>query len=339
MPGLKTIYDRNGTALTDIRTAVTRSSLLNDIGEAVFSIPTSSVKCKEEYLRFGNYLYCENDELPDWVGIIDTPRTWKNGYVECHAFEVPFILQYRMPILNSTLSGAPGDRFRQLIDYANSKGDTLLRVGYVGAGGNDGSETLSDTTYAHLKSLAATFGFDWICTPVLSVDGRLTVTIDWLPTGSNPTDLELSQGHNILYGDMPLEESGELLNSVEGVSEVQIEEGTTSQLTATYSELSSVGLRESRVSFSNITEITTLTDNCMAIVKKQILPAYGTPLTVVNKGSTFSNIALRNIARYRYNNVGFTGSGLGMSQDVRIEGWLFNEAIGTVELFTGQVAA
>jgi len=337
MPGLKTIYTPDGYAVADIKAAVTRSSLLNEVGEAVFAIPTSSVKCREDVLRFGNFLYCKNDSLADWVGVIDTPRTWKSGYVEVHAFEVPFLLQYRLPLLNQIVSGTPGERFTALITSANSKTDTLLRAGTVSTAGVTGTEVLTDTIYSQLKSLSTIHGFDWICSPVIDASGRLSITIDWMQKGGVETDLELSQGHNIMYGDTPLEEAGELINFVEGTSTIEGE--TSAQIVASYGENAPFGLREKRVAFDGITEITTLQYNCTQQVKAGINPTYGTPLTAINIGSTFRNIRLRNIARYRYNNVGFTGGGLGFTGNVRIEGYMFNEAVGTCELFTGQVTA
>jgi hypothetical protein len=97
-------------------------------------------------------------------------------------------------------------------------------------------------------------------------------------------------------------------------------------------------LREFRNTFSGTTETTALQANAKAMVGRKKSADIATPLTVVNVGSTFANIRLGNIVKYKYTNVGFDDSGLGNSQFVRIEGFRFDEALGTCELFTGKVA-
>jgi hypothetical protein len=336
MPGIKTIYARDGTAIADIDAAVTRSSLLNEIGEAVFLIPVDNAKCREDVLRYGNYLYVQNDTLADWVGMIDTPRSWKNGYVECHAFDPMFLLQYRLAPLNATITGTPGEKFTQLIAYANAKEDTLLRVGYVSAEGVSGDKVLTDTIYTELKNLAAETNHEWICTPSINTDGTLSIIVDWFAAGGNATDLELAQGYNIQYGDTPLEEAGELVNSVEGVSTVESEDGST-QIVTSYMQAAPYGLREVRVSFDGVTNSDTLLKNCTEMVKAKVEATFGAPITAVNIGNTFRYIRLRNVVTYKYTNVGFSASGLGYAQQVRIAGYLFNEATGTCEIYTDRI--
>lgn len=336
MPGLKTVYGRDGTPITDIKAAVVRSSLLNEIGEAIFYVATDSVKCRREVLEFGNYLYIQHGSLPDWVGIIDTPRIWHNGYVEVHAFEVPYILQYRLTPLNTILQGTPGDIFTQLIDIANGEEDTLIRAGNVFMGGVSTPETMTDSVFVHIKKIRENNKLDWICAPSIDLSGRLTIVMDWLEKAGVNTDLELAQGYNILYGDTPLEESGELITSIEALSGNQ-----DAQIIELYEDAETrrtIGLRKIRQSFSGTTETAGLISNAQKFVDENKNPTIATPLTVVDVGSTYLNIRLGNTAKYKYTNVGFSDSGLGTSSLVRIEGYRFDETVGTCELFTGRVS-
>lgn len=336
MTGQKVIYTPDGYALEDIRAGVIRSSLLNDVGEAVFYIAVSDIKCREEILQYGNYFLCTHPKLPDWVGIIDTPRIWKNGYVEVHAYEVPHILRYRLTPLNQKIAGSPGTKLSYLINTANNRGDTLLRIGFVDQNGTDYEEVLTDSVYTIIKNIAATNGFEWTCSPQIDSLGKLTIKIDWMAKGSNATDLELSQGHNIMYGDVPLEESGELFSSIEGISMIEGSENA-SQITQTYSEDTPFGLREQRISFDGITDPTSLLHVTTQYMKDHSHPSYGTPLVVLDVGSTFNNVRLRNAVKYKYTNVGFSNGQLGYSGDVKIEGYLYDEIIGTCELFTSRI--
>jgi hypothetical protein len=336
MGGLKTIHARDGTPITDIKAAVVRSSLLNDIGEAIFQIPTSSIKCRREVLEFGNYLYVQNDKMPDWVGIIDTPRTWRSGAVEVHAYEVPFILNYRITPLNSTINGTPGELVNQLIGIANGDEDTLIRPGSIFAGGVSAPEVLTDTVYAHIKGIQSYSNHDWICTPVIGNNGMLTIQLDWVEKSGVVTDIELSQGKNILYGDTPLDEAGELLNFVHALTDQQGENPETLTQTDAVSR-ARYGLRAARRDYITATASGSLITSANALLMRQKDPDISTPLTVVDKGSVFKSVRLGNIMKYKYTNVGFDNDGLGWSDYVRIMGYRFDEAANTVELFTGKI--
>jgi len=331
MPGLKTIYSRDGTPITDIRATVVRSSLLNDFGEGVFNVATSSIKCRREVLEYGNFIVAQNDALDDWVGIIDTPRSWKAGFVEVHCFEVPYILQYRFAPLNTSLVGTPGVRFGNLLNYANQKEDTLIRPGIVTYEGTSITEVITDSVYSQLKKMQSENNHDWTCTPVIT-SGKLNIIMNWLEKAGGLTDLELSQGHNVLYGDAPLEESGELINAIEALPDSQ--DGGQAYY---YQEETAYGLREARKTYSGYSDTTALFSAAKEDILKSREPAFATPLTVINVGNTFANIKLGNIVSYKYTNVGFDASGLGMSKFVRIEGFRFDENLETCELFTGKV--
>jgi hypothetical protein len=332
MPGLKTIFSRDGTPITDFKASAIRSSLLNEIGEAVFYIATSSIKCKREVLEYGNFVLMQHDSLGDWVGVIDTPRPWHHGYVEVHAFEPAYILQYRTTPLNGLLDGTPGIKITQLLAMANGQEDTLIRAGNIFIGGAASQEITDDSVYAHLKKISDNNHYDWVTTPSVDSSGKLSIALDWFEKAGVQTDLELAQGKNILYGDTPLEESGEIINSVLALSDA-------AELSVIYTdELSrkQIGLRQVRHTFSGITETLTLQVAAKQYVDDHKESDIGTPLTAVNVGATFSNIRLGNTARQKNTDVGFDGDSLGQSMFIRIMGWRFDETAGTCELFTGK---
>ena len=336
MPGLKTIYTRDGTPIADVKASAVRSSLLNSYGEAVFFIATTSIKCRKEILNYGNYIVIQHDSLPDWVGILDTPRPWHHGYVEVHAFEVPYILQYRTTPLNAMLTGTPGELFSQLLAIANGQDDTLLREGVVFSGGMVTDRQVNNSVYVHIKEIREQNNLDWACTPIVDGAGRLTVVFDLLERAGVDTDLELSQGHNILHGDMPLEESGEIINSVDAVTDGQ-EDGVLNFIYRDEQSIKEIGLRIVRESFSGITDLPSLASVAKAFVDKRKISSIATPLTAVNVGQTFSNIRNGNVASYRYTDVGFTDDRVGISEKVRIQGWRYDETEDTCELFTDKV--
>lgn len=333
MPGLKTIYGRDGVPLTDIRASVIRSSLLNDIGEAVFMVSTSSRKCKRDFLEIGNYIVIQHDTLPDWVGIIDMPRVWHNGYVEVHAYEVPFILQYRLTPLNAEITGTPGAKVKQLLAYANAMGDTLIVPGNISNAGISAAEYVKAGVYTHLKNLSKNNQMDWVCSPQIDTSGKLNVQLDWMEKAGVVTTLELAQGHNVIHGDTPLEESGEPVNYVEAVPDTRL----NNKYTGIYSEPMPYGLRAIRKVYSGVKDNGLLALYARTHVEQNISPVASTPLTVVDTGNTFIQIGLGNVVKNRYTSVGFDADGLGVETLLRILGWRFNESAGTCELFTGAV--
>jgi hypothetical protein len=346
MGGLKRLFDRSGSPVTDFDATVVRSWLLNDIGEAIFLIPTSSIKCTEGNFKWGNYLYVEHDTLPDWVGVIDTPRPWGNGVMEVHAFEAASILKYRLPTLNSKVTGTPGTKVRALLETANGIEPTLIRAGTIMPDGVSSEETLTDTILAHLKKIQEASNMDWICTPVIDANGRLSITFDWLVSAGAVTDLELSQGNNVQYGSNPMEESGEVINYLEAMGE-QTESTTLSYVCQDDPSIQKYGLRMARNTFTGITTLASLQITANEYLRKNkestmSMPTIAVKRTVPYAGAaytdkTFSKLRLGNVVLSTGTNVGFDATGLGASKQIRIEGMRYDEKTDTCEIMPGLV--
>lgn len=332
MPGLKTIHSKDGSPLTDIRASVQRSWLLKDIGQAVFSVAINSPKCLLEYLEYGNLLYIQHDTLPDWVGIIDTPRVWRNGYVEVYAYEPAMLLKYRYPPISYKFTGTPTEKFQMLIDAANTQSDTLMRVENNTVAGDATEEEYSASVYDHIKDLCAKYDAEWMTYPVITENRKLGIGIDFVPRVGVQTDMELAQGRNILYGDAPFEESGELINAIEAMTE-----NSDAQITVVSQSVDApYGLRALRQSFAGVgsDSLPAIAQNYLAKSKD---PTIAAPMTVVDRGGLYSNLSIGNTMKYSYGKVGFSDGGLGVSRKVRIAGFRFNETNGTCELFTENI--
>lgn len=329
MPGLKTIYTQDGKPLADVRASVTRSWLLKDIGEAVFSIAISDPKCKEEYLQYGNLILVQHETLPPWVGMIDTPRIWGRGNVEVHAYEPSLLLKYRYPPANYKFTGTPSEKFEMLIDEANAQYPTLISHQVVTVDGESTEEIYSASVYEHINGLCEKYDAEWKTYPMLTDTGVLSIGIDFIPRVGITTDAELLQGKNVLYGDIPLEENGELINSIEAMTNAP-DAGDTA---VTYTEPMPYGFRALRKVFSDVNAdfLPTVAEN---YVKKSKTPLISTPLTVVDRFNLFSKIGIGNIMKYSFGSVGFNGGRLGSSRQVRVSGYRFVESSDICELFT-----
>jgi hypothetical protein len=329
MGGLKTLYAKDGTPLADIRTSATRSWILKGVGEAVVYVPTSNTKCRQEYLEYGNYIVIKHDQLPDWVGVIDTPRVWHNGYVEVRAYEPAFLFNYRFAPLKWEYTGTPGEKIIALIDQANIPFDTLIRPGLISLNGDALKERMESRISVHIAGLCKRYAMEWRTYPLIDANQRLSILLDFAPQIGVETDAELIQGRNILFGDSPLEESGELINYMEGMAD----DGAGGIAVYPYSVPTLYGLRMKREKFTGITvdALKTLTENAVES-KKQ--PSISAPLTVANVGGLFGNINVGNTLKYIYKNIGFNNGSLGAEYRVRIAGFRYDEDNDTCELFT-----
>src|SRR5687768_16372754 len=105
------IYDKYGFWLTDIRTSTIRSWALPSrgvIGECTFTLSVNEVKNRQKYLGFGRYVLVRESGLPDWIGIIYTPRTWPYGETTFRAYQAEKVLQWRAT-QTQALSGTAGN--------------------------------------------------------------------------------------------------------------------------------------------------------------------------------------------------------------------------------------
>lgn len=337
MIGLKTIYDKNGIPLTDIRTRCVFSSLLNDYGEAVFSISYDDAKCKRNYLEFGNYILVRNEKLPPWLGMIDTPRIWRNGYVEIHAFELNLLLKYRYAPLNTVIEGTPGVKAVELLRLANLQESTIIRPGYIYSGGATYSQKMNESVLAHLKSIAVDNGHEWLISPVEAPTGRMYAELSWHERAGVETGLTLSQGFNVAYGETPMEENGELVNHVETVVDPDSNTEAGAQ-TYSYSESTSYGKRAVRLVLNGSIDSAGLETMARQRVSEKRNPSLSMPLGIMDVGDTFEKIALGNVVSYKLPLVGFANQiGFGTSKKVRILGYRFDELTKFCELTVGEV--
>lgn len=336
MPGLKTIYSNAGIPLTDIRASVLRSWMLHNIGDGIFYIATDDPKCDPDYLAKGNFIVVENDKLPAWVGVIDAPFVWHNGYIEVHAYEPAFLLQYRFPPLGAIITGSSGDRFKQLLDFANSQGDTLIKAGNVSdAGEIAGEENLgssAESIFSIISNLRTNNAMEWVTYPTFTDGGILEIMMDWIPRVGHDTGTELVQGSNLMYGDTPLEESGERINYAEAVC-VQADGGVISGV---YYEPQPYGIRAVRLTFTDVSDQAQLSAYARAYVEEKKKAYISTPLTAVDVGNTFNDIRLGNTLTHR-SKVGFNLDKVGILHQIRLLGFRYDESQKTCELYTSEV--
>jgi hypothetical protein len=228
-----------------------RSWVTNKYGRCEFSISTDDPACTERNLRFGNLVHVEHipptsaDEgeapsgkLPDWAGVILPPRSWDEGVVHVTAYSMEAILAYRaMPYIS--VSGPPGDVFRQIIEIANTRGGDNMpftfTLGRVDTRDITVTDELKTNAYDHINKMVKTANMEWSITAKIvpesyalqffaNLIGRersttlAPTTGDALPTSTAPAILSLNSTNSESSNPL-LTEQGTILNHLYAYSQ------------------------------------------------------------------------------------------------------------------------
>jgi hypothetical protein len=172
---------------------------LNEVGQVRFGLARTDPKAIDDYLQFGNRLLVQYDNgLPDWGGIIDPPREWANGMVNCTAYSGEYLLGTRITDKGRYFRDATvGYIFESLIREATEIG---LEIGEVWDGGIGHSpdyhfkDLLSIIRDSVCKTLSAA---DFVVTPSI-VAGKIVLTANlYERRGSDLAGVALIEGANI----------------------------------------------------------------------------------------------------------------------------------------------
>ncbi len=108
---------------------------LNDYGQARLVLPRSASSATERLLRPGNRMLIQmSNGLPDWGGLIDPPRRWRNGRIEVTGYSGERLLADRVTDRGRYFASATaGNIFRALLNEAVPVG---VEIGQVWMGGS-----------------------------------------------------------------------------------------------------------------------------------------------------------------------------------------------------------
>lgn len=118
------VGDFGGVVMGEIPLHVSQVSWrLNEVGQVVGDLPLTDVARHERLLRFGNTLLLQFDNgLPDWGGVLDTPRAWQHGQVRVHAYSGEYLLRLRLSGKNEVFrQHSVGEIFRSVLVGANGR--------------------------------------------------------------------------------------------------------------------------------------------------------------------------------------------------------------------------
>ncbi len=211
-----TVGNPKGYTIAELTPQIERVSWrVNKVGKATFSMAISDSKVTSTNLNYGNRVYIDFDNgLPAWGGIIDVPRTWKNGLVICTAFSGMQLFKYRITGKTRIFDSFPaGVIYQSLVQEANDAEDMGIQIGSIWQGGGGKSQeyhyqNLLSIFQEHLTRKVSTGDFDVV--PTLE-SGRIIFTANFHDNqGKVNTNVVLAEGENL--ADIQLTEQGPIVN-------------------------------------------------------------------------------------------------------------------------------
>lgn len=319
------IFDRNGYPLAEFRADVSRSLVIGEEGRAEFTYPSRKTDVvNERVLQYGNWLLVQSDVLPDWVGVIDTPREWSPRAVAVHAYTPERVFSWRRGPLERKLTGSAGAIFSQLLVTVNQAEATVIRDGNIWRGGIQREETINPTPLSEdLQRIYERSGEEYNWRPTTDNRGMLIVYADWVSRiGVDTTALlhEGKSGGNIEALNNIMVEDGEIVNDILAYGDGMSWTSKPNETVRDTTSIHTYGLRQVGMEFTGVTNKTTLRDNGNANLLLNKNPSRTYHVNALNVGGTFSWIGLGNRLTLRFENIGFTGGPVGFETSVRIVG-------------------
>jgi hypothetical protein len=210
------LFDHNQIQIAEIEPTVrTISWELNAIGQARFFFPFSDSKCTKSNLRYGNrVLFQFDDGLPDWGGVIDTPRTIRKQGVDVTAYSGEYLLAQRVTLQDRVFTQQlPGQIFEGLLQDAEDTSPLGIALAHFYSGGDARTR---EYHYAFLleqcQELVRLSGQEFVVNAVIAGNGRIVFEASWhLQRGNDLSGVVwLLDGENV--SNITILEQGPLAN-------------------------------------------------------------------------------------------------------------------------------
>lgn len=215
------VYDRAGFMLTEFEASTEREWLIGEYGEATFTLARTDPHCRRMFLEYGNRILIQSNaddpagvDLPDWGGVIHTPRTWGDHDVTVTARSGEFLVAFRRGPVSMTHVDTFGGMFRRCLPYLNKPEDLYIREGEIYDGGKAIERTLElHEMYDAIVDMAEDAGHEWSIESAIDNAGRLYFLANWYEKRGVACDYGLEEGVNLTAGSQ-FTEQDDIANDV-----------------------------------------------------------------------------------------------------------------------------
>ena len=329
------IYDKSGQWLTEVNTTFNRVYKLNEFGIGSFTLSTDDDKCREDYLQFGNYVYVEHDKLPVWAGMIEPPQIWGHGQVTSTVYSAEYILSIMISDRTIVMQGAWGSIYQQLVTQMfDNDVKNVVRIGSIFGGGKVVNRTYNYANlYDEVKILCKDSGNDFDFEPEIDANGKLYFSANWHEKRGALKNFTLYEGTNIQLANPLMRVQGRIANRL-----MIYGDGATFQTRP----VAKRDDKESRALYgqrwlAQPVQGDDLNANADQLIKEYAHPRKTFNITALDVGDTFKQCRIGDMLNISFHSVGFSGSGLGTNEVVRILQMDYNDQNNVLKLVADEV--
>lgn len=297
---------------------------------ATISIPDEVAT--EPWLQFGRMVVIQPEDLPPYIGMIDTPWTATSPVV-MSAYSVEYLLNIRAADAQIMYKGNVEQILREIVNAANKLEDLYLRMGDVYEIDQTYREEVLDARpmWEQVEALARRSNTEMVFRPQRGNDKRWYVYIDIAREMGIDTDFLLSDGNE---GNMKVRSAnvrGEIINRYVGINSASSQQSQlkTDPLTETES-IQRYRLRNRVVQFRDVTDPATLKKNTQNTLDVSSYPYLELTIDVMNKDHAFRNLRLGNRVMAHASKITLPGGKQGWRGKARITKMAYQETSGTV---------
>lgn len=309
------IGNKSGTIIAEIEPDISEVTWrLNEVGKLRFGIARTDPKATKANLNYGNKILIQFENgLPNWGGVIDPPRSWQDGIIDCQAFSGEKIFGFRTTDKVRDFAGATiGQIYSALIGEANVIEDMGISLGDIWTGGVAHSPSYHYKNLLDIfqKSLTEKLSNADFYIKAIEEGGVIKFAADLYETrGEDKTKFALVQDMNLL--PIKLKEQGPIVNSWDVAGEGDASWGVE-RLTANSQDSNSrdiYGLREGSKVYGDVSLQETLNKNA-EVLKEEFKDPYNifTLKATNKKPALFSDYDIGDTIRLIAHEFGFDGT-------------------------------
>jgi len=307
----------------------------NVSGGGSTQIAISDDVASERWLNFGRMVVIQPEDLPTYLGMIDTP--WGAlSPVQLSIYDPEYLLNIRVAE-NSPLkfSGNVGSILEQIIDVANAQEDLFLRMGNIeNIDPTYREETLDGRTlWEQVKALLLRSGTEMRIRPEQGADKRWYVYLDISSLMGSDTEYLLSDGEQ---GNMKIRSAvvrQEIINRVIGISsQSSVDSRLKTDPLESANSRSLYRMRNRFVQFRDVVDLDTLTRNTQNSLNASSFPYLEISVDVLNIDHAFKNLRLGNRVVAHASKIILNGGVRGWRGVARITKMAYVESTNTVSM-------
>ena len=293
-----------GVPLADINVAPVASHIINDVGDASFTISVEDYNAQEKNIQFGNILLINHDQLPSWIGFIDpiAGREWGAGEITIHALSAERIFEERI-VFPEKMQGTNGAILKRLLSNMLTSSDGGIKVypGDIYMGGPNNVYPYLGRAREVMDRLAKKGKCDWSITHEL-VQGRIRLYANLYHGERGETKERVLDARNTKLASPIYTEEGEIWNHV--VFMKALSSAGEIRISKAWRDEDSIGRYGLKMYLgeANTDDETALDWQARAWLYDHAYPRGITMPDIVNYDDTFADIALGN--KYRWENHG-----------------------------------